>query len=101
MIMNQKEFAQLLTQKLGISQTFAESAAGKLYGCRDSRYLEAVENYANTGNMRFLEKDQFTTRRIMQSMEMDYLNAVLMLVWLETNPEEAAFALNSGYDLIV
>lgn len=96
--MNKTELQSLLVRNLAISEAFAKSAADRLIGCSEKKFVESVINYANTGNKTYLKEDNYDTDLLQSEYSMDYLNAVLMLVWLVTDPRTAKSALDSGYD---
>lgn len=99
--MKKTELASQLQNCLHISSTFADSAAERLIECENQVYLQAILEFIRTGKMQYLSKETYHTEKLMQDFGMDYLNAVLMLVWIEEEPEEALTALDSGIDDIV
>ena len=75
-----------------ISEKFAKSASERLLKCGDKQHLDSVINYIKTGIPTYLAVDKYNT---------DYLNSVLMLVWIVEDTKTALSALDSGYDEIV
>lgn len=96
--MTQKELGFLLVDALGISEVFAESASKRLLECSDSSIASSVIEYAQKGNKTYLEKRGYNTDILQKEYDMDYLNAALMIAWLETDPMTAKSALDAGYD---
>lgn len=96
--MTKEELESLLLDSLGITETFAESASKRLLECRDSSIASAVIEYAQKGNETYLEKNGYNTDILQKEYDMDYLNAALMIAWLETDPMTAKSALDAGYD---
>lgn len=91
----------MLREKMGISEEFALSASERLMLCKNPIYLNSILNYIKTGQKAFLNKDRYNTEILMKNYGMDYLNAVLMLVWIEEEPDEALSALDEGvYEII-
>lgn len=99
--MNLTELQSLLRNNLSISEEFARSAAIRLLNCEEKQYLESVISYAKTRKRQYLAKDKYNTDLLQSQYNMDYLNSVLMLVWITTDPKAALSALDSGYDEIV
>lgn len=99
--MNKTELKSLLLANLSISEKFASSAAERLIKCRDPKYLNSVIQFAQCGIRTFLSEGKYDTDILQSMYQMDYLNAVLMLVWIEADPQTALSALDSGFDDIV
>lgn len=99
--MNLIELQSLLINSLSISEKFAKSASERLFNCEEKLYLESVISYAKTGKKTYLAVDKYNTDLLQSQYNMDYLNSVLMLVWIVADPKTALSALDSGYDEIV
>lgn len=99
--MSKTELESLLLANLSISEKFAASAAERLINCEDSKYLNSVIDFAKTGNKTFLAEGKYNTDVLQSVYQMNYLNAVLMLVWIVADSQTALSALDSGFDNIV
>lgn len=94
------ELQSLLINGLSISEEFAKSASERLLKCEEKQYLDSVISYAKTGKKTYLAIDKYNTNLLQSQYNMDYLNSVLMLVWIIADPKTALSALDSGYDEI-
>lgn len=95
------ELQSLLMKGFSISEKFAKSASERLLKCGDKQYLDSVINYIKTGIPTYLAVDKYNTDLLQSQYNMDYLNSVLMLVWIVEDTKTALSALDSGYDEIV
>lgn len=91
----------MLKNNLDISEEFADSAAQRLLVCKNPVYLQAIIQHMKTGQEVFLANNRYNTKSLMYDFGMDYLNAILMLVWIDNAPDEALSALDDGIDDIV
>ena len=99
--MSKTELVEVLLANLSISEKFAASAAERLINCGEPKYLDSVIQFAKSGNRTFLAEGKYDTNVLQSMYQMDYLNAVLMLVWIKADPQTALSALDSGFDDIV
>lgn len=99
--MQRYDLSSILREKLNLSAEFADSSTKQLFDCKNKIYLQAIECYAQSGHKTFLQKNRYNTESLMNDFGMDYLNAVLMLVWIEEEPDEAMSALDDGIDDII
>jgi len=96
--MNEVELQEQLIKHFHISEKFAKSASDRLSNCPNCSYINAIYEYVKSGKKKYIEIDDYNTDNLQKDFNMDYLNAVLMLVWIETDKETALLALSSGYD---
>lgn len=95
-----KKLENILISKLNMSNNFAKNIIKRLEKCLNQTYFDAVLKYATSEQMTLLTLNGYDTNFLMDEYGMDYVNAVLMLVWIEESSEEAISALDAGIDFI-
>ena len=60
-------------------------------------YTEALWAFLNAGEMHLLRSHGYSTRRLMRDAGLGYVQALSLIIWLETDPEEAMTCLETGF----